>query len=168
VKVTYGAAPITIHATTGRQSMRGLQQVKTRRNTKGREHMKRKLTVVGGTSVVVLTLLLTGLQAQSMGPAQAPLAQASSTSSVKGSGTVGQLPKWVGSSNPSVDVGDSIITETDSGHIGIGCEGSRIEADGRGDDRVNTGRIQVSRWHGADHRWHRGNAGQRGQEPETA
>src|SRR5215204_3857524 len=42
------------------------------------------------------------------------------TSSVKGNGTPGRITKWVGNSSPSVDVSDSIITESNSGQIGIG------------------------------------------------
>src|SRR5215470_6094426 len=38
---------------------------------------------------------------------------------VKGSGTVGQLTKWIGFS-PQPVIGDSIITETTGGNIGIG------------------------------------------------
>jgi hypothetical protein len=94
--------------------------------------MKRKLTLIGGTSVAVLALLVTNLPAQSTGPAQAALTLTAGSSSVKGSGTPGQLPKWAGTSNPTVDVGDSIITETDSGSIGIGTKtaGSRLTVAG--------------------------------------
>jgi hypothetical protein len=87
--------------------------------------MKRKLTVVGGTAVMALALLVTNLQAQAMDPGEpAP--------SVRGSGTVGQLPKWAGSSNPTVQVSDSIITETQSGQIGIGTKvaGSKLTVAG--------------------------------------
>jgi hypothetical protein len=109
---------------------------KTRKE--GRKDMKRKLTLVGGTSVMALALLVMNPQAQSMGPAQAALTQASSTSSVKGSGTVGQLPKWVGNSNPTVDVSDSIITETPSGRIGIGTmvPGSKLTVGGTIESRL--------------------------------
>jgi hypothetical protein len=49
-----------------------------------------------------------------------PPSQTATTSSVKGSGTPGRITKWAGTSSPSVDVSDSIITESSTGLIGIG------------------------------------------------
>lgn len=52
--------------------------------------------------------------------AQKPASQTATTSSVKGSGTSGRITKWVGDTSPSVNVSDSVITESNSGQIGVG------------------------------------------------
>ena len=53
-------------------------------------------------------------------PGSATPAAASSTTPVTGSGTGGQITKWVGYNNASYVIGDSVITEDKYGKIGIG------------------------------------------------
>jgi hypothetical protein len=84
--------------------------------------MKRKLTVTVSVTMVALASLVTTPHAQSARPGQTVSMLAADDASVKGNGTVGQLPKWVGGSNPTRDVGDSIVSETSSGQIGIGTQ----------------------------------------------
>ena len=93
--------------------------------------MKRRLPLVGGTSLIALALLVTNPHAQSQLINRA-VAQPAITSSVKGSGTVGRLPRWTGATNPTDVVGDSIITETGTGRIGIGVAtpGSKLSVAG--------------------------------------
>jgi len=47
-------------------------------------------------------------------------ASAETKSQVSGGGTLGALPKWVGIKNTSFELGDSIISESAAGNIGIG------------------------------------------------
>lgn len=94
--------------------------------------MNARFRFIATTSILALPLVITNPQAQTKSAGQAAATQASGTSSVKGSGTVGQLPKWVGNTNPSVDVSDSVITETGTGRIGIGTTtpGSKLTVAG--------------------------------------
>ncbi len=74
--------------------------------------------------LAVLTLGLSGAQAQTP-KASAPVA---SNKTVKGSGTAGQIPKWIDTQT----LGDSIITEANN-NIGIGTSspGSKLTVAGR-------------------------------------
>ena len=92
--------------------------------------MKHKLTITIGALLLAL-LLLTAYdkpaQAQSGAinnphPARKDNAVqlTGSASTVTGSGTPGQLPKWLGSTPSSFVLGDSTITEDKFGRIGIG------------------------------------------------
>src|SRR5262245_55077513 len=56
-----------------------------------------------------------------LAPHQAPAPQASTNQlPVVGGGTAGQLTKWIGFGNATNAIGDSLITETKQGNIGIG------------------------------------------------
>jgi hypothetical protein len=74
---------------------------------------------------IFATLVLTTrlIQAQSLASAEThsrkKTAPAAAQSPVAGAGTIGQITKWIGFSSNAV-IGDSIITETKQGNVGIG------------------------------------------------
>ena len=71
--------------------------------------LKEKLRFTLSALVIAVSLLA----------ANAVVAHAQSDST-KGDGTPGRIAKWVGTVNPSREIGNSVITESNSGQIGIG------------------------------------------------
>ena len=85
--------------------------------------------MIQGLLASVLTVLLSLVLTPAQASAQTKVSQqkksaspqaAGSASAVTGSGTAGQLPKWVGNSNVSYVLGDSTIFEDKYGKVGVG------------------------------------------------
>src|SRR5258708_18377312 len=70
---------------------------------------------------------------------------------VVGGGTFGQLTMWTGFNNSDSVIGDSVITQTKLGLIGIGTTSpTSIDFDRARNDRVKRRRFQVPRRQRAD------------------